>query len=70
MADVLSGLTCCACTKQPPHVRITWIAWNSLFRATDLRPGDRIIAVNGTPISDEKTPRVISRAPMQAIPSR
>lgn len=31
----------------PPGFRVTWIRWDSGFRGTDLRIGDRIIAVNG-----------------------
>jgi hypothetical protein len=63
MADALSGLTCYACTDRPPHVRVTWIAWNSPFRATELRTGDRIIAVNGAPVSDEMILKNASNLP-------
>lgn len=63
MADALSGLISTVFTDQPPHVRITWIAWNSPFRATDLRLGDRIIAVNGAPVSDETFLKASSSLP-------
>jgi hypothetical protein len=63
MADALSGLTSTVFTDRPPHVRITWIAWNSPFRATDLQLGDRIIAVNGAPVSDETILKASSSLP-------
>ena len=34
----------------PPAFRVSWIAWDSAFRATGLSIGDRIVAVNDQPI--------------------
>ena len=34
----------------PPAFRVSWIAWDSAFRATGLRIGDRIVAVNDQPV--------------------
>lgn len=53
MADAISGLTCYIFNDSPPHVRVQWIAWNSPFRATDLRIGDRIVAINGVALNPE-----------------
>ncbi|MEP6731294.1 MAG: PDZ domain-containing protein [bacterium] len=51
MSDLTTGLTTLAMLDgTPPHLRVTWIAWDSPFRATDLRVGDRIIAINGAAI--------------------
>jgi hypothetical protein len=37
-------------------VRITWIDWDSDFRAADLRIGDRVIAVDGVALADQLLP--------------
>lgn len=36
----------------PPALRVTWIAWDSPFRSTGLRVGDRIVALDGDRIED------------------
>lgn len=48
-ADTLStGLECSpAFDESPPALHVSWIRWNSAFRDSGLRPGDRIVAVNG-----------------------
>ncbi|HWU88009.1 MAG TPA: hypothetical protein VN253_12070 [Kofleriaceae bacterium] len=46
--DITSGLqTTEMLSADPPGFRVTWIHWHSGFRDTDLRIGDRIIALNG-----------------------
>lgn len=46
--DVTSGIqTAEMLGATPPGLRVTWIAWDSKFRETDLRIGDRIIALDG-----------------------
>lgn len=43
-----TGLDCAtAFDEQPPALRVHWIRWNSSFHGAGLRPGDRIVAVNG-----------------------
>jgi hypothetical protein len=37
-------------------LRVTWIEWDSDFRSTDLRIGDRVIAVDGTPLAEQLLP--------------
>jgi hypothetical protein len=37
-------------------VRVTWIEWDSDFRTTDLRIGDRVIAVDGTSLAEQLLP--------------
>lgn len=52
MADARSGLTCFTSTLEAGAApRVVWIAWDSPFRGRDLRIGDRLVAVNGTPIA-------------------
>lgn len=49
-SEVRSGLqTDNMLDAQPPGFRVTWIEWDSGFRGTDLRIGDRIIAIDGKP---------------------
>ncbi len=49
--------------RAPCGYRVTWIKWDSGFRATDLRVGDRIVGTNGTrfqcppPESDTVSPQ-------------
>lgn len=51
MADLTSGLSTLAQLDAPvPHLRISWMAWDSPFRGTGLHVGDQIMAVNGQPI--------------------
>lgn len=46
--DVRSGIeTTSMLGAEPAGFRVTWIRWDSGFRGTDLRIGDRVIAVNG-----------------------
>lgn len=48
MADITTGLnTQAQLDATPPHLRVTWISWDSPFRGTGLAVGDRIVAVNG-----------------------
>ena len=57
--DPTSGLTTDAELESPDgvrSVRVTWIAWDSGFRATDLRIRDRIVAVDGVSLRDELVP--------------
>jgi len=47
--DVTTGIeTADMLGADPAGFRVTWIRWDSGFRGTDLRIGDRIIAVDGT----------------------
>lgn len=50
----------------PPGYRVRWIAWDSGFRGSDLRPGDRIIAVDGKrlvfPDDRRERQRVVDRS--------
>lgn len=39
-------------TERVPSLRVEFIEWDSGFRASGLRVGDRITAVNGTPVAD------------------
>lgn len=52
MSEPTSGLTTSVSTVSPPYAAIQWIAWNSPFRQTDLQLGDRLVAVNGVPVTD------------------
>ncbi|MGE0432613.1 MAG: hypothetical protein AB7K09_11000 [Planctomycetota bacterium] len=45
----------------PPCMRVTAIKWDSAFRQTGLRVGDRIVAVNGTTIDPPKELRELQR---------
>ncbi|HKY91329.1 MAG TPA: hypothetical protein VJM11_09830, partial [Nevskiaceae bacterium] len=57
-ADTLSsGLDCSpAYEESPPALRVNWIRWNSPFRGSGLRPGDRIVAVDGVAIEPPPQP--------------
>ncbi|HLL21261.1 MAG TPA: hypothetical protein VK427_03975, partial [Kofleriaceae bacterium] len=64
---VRSGIeTAAMLGADPPALRVTWIRWDSGFRGTDLRIGDRIIAVNGEryrkPAKLQDLQRVVPRA--------
>lgn len=37
--------------RDPPALRVQWIAWDSGFRGSGLQVGDQIIAVNGAPLT-------------------
>src|SRR5262245_50966588 len=53
-----SGLTTISMMDDdPPGFRVSWIKWDSGFRGTDLRIGDRIIGVNGKRIAKAKDMR-------------
>lgn len=53
MAELTTGLvTYPDLGSLPANLRVTWIAWDSPFRATDLAIGDRIVGVNGTPVEN------------------
>ena len=52
MADLTTGLnTLVDLDASPPNVRVQWLAWDSPFRGSGLRVGDRIVAVNGVPLA-------------------
>ena len=36
--------------RVPPVLSVAWINWDSGFRGSGLRPGDRIVAINGEPV--------------------
>jgi hypothetical protein len=36
----------------PSCLRVDWILWDSGFRPSELRPGDEIVAVDGTPLTE------------------
>ena len=36
----------------PPALRVTWIAWDSPFRSTELRVGDSIVGIDGARVED------------------
>lgn len=45
----------------PPHFRVTWIPWHSGFRGSGLRVGDRIVAVQGHPVTRPDDTRELQR---------
>lgn len=50
--DLRSGLkTDVQLDRSPPHLRVAWIAWDSGFRGSRLRVGDRIVAVDGVAVT-------------------
>jgi len=52
MADLTSGLaTDPRLDATPPHLLVRWIAWDSPWRGSGLRIGDRIVAVGGAPLA-------------------
>jgi hypothetical protein len=51
----------------PPCVRVSWIGWDSGFRGTDLRIGDRIVAVDGTPFALPSNPSDRGKRVSQAV---
>jgi hypothetical protein len=70
MGDVTSGLsTAPQLDGTPPHLRITWIAWDSPFRGTGLAVGDRIVGINGVavqrPADEAEAQRLIPTLPGQ-----
>jgi hypothetical protein len=57
--DLATGLTTDAEIEPRDGVRslrVTWIAWDSDYRSSDLRIGDRVIAVDGTSLEDRLVP--------------
>ena len=57
--DLTTGLTTDAELEPDDGVkalRVTWIAWDSDFRTTDLRIGDRIVAVDGVSLHEQLLP--------------
>jgi hypothetical protein len=48
--------------RDPPLLRVSWIAWDSGFRGSGLRPGDEILAVAGQPITRPATLPDLQRA--------
>jgi hypothetical protein len=57
--ELSTGLTGDAELDSPDGVlavRVTWIAWDSDFRTTDLRIGDRVIAVDGASLAEHLVP--------------
>lgn len=52
MADLTSGLTTLLqLDEATPHLRVSWIAWDSPFRGSGLRVSDRIIGIHGQPVT-------------------
>ncbi len=51
----------------PCCLRVTWIAWDSGFRGSDLRIGDRIVAVNGTAFALPSNPSDRGKRVSQAV---
>lgn len=51
----------------PPALRIIAVAWDSAFRLTELRVGDQIVVVNGTPVERPSTPEARQRASPRAV---
>jgi len=48
VADIRSGIQTDEVLEQEPYgFRVTWVAWDSPFRATELRIGDLIVALDG-----------------------
>lgn len=57
--DLSTGITGDAELDAPDGVRavrVTWIDWDSDFRSTDLRIGDRVIAVDGASLAEHLVP--------------
>jgi len=72
VADVQSGIQTDEVLELEPYgFRVTWIAWDSPFRDTDLRIGDLIVALDGVPYEKadrEKTaPRAIGQYQEEAF---
>ena len=44
-----------------PSLGVSWIGWESGFRGSGLRVADRIVAVNGTPVTRPKDERETQR---------
>jgi hypothetical protein len=62
VTELTTGLTTLdALDDAPVHFRVTWIAWDSPFHATELQVGDRIIAVDGVSVSRPDDPRERAR---------
>jgi hypothetical protein len=40
-------------STEPLHIRIQWIGWDSPWRQVDLKIGDRLVAVQGKPVTPE-----------------
>ncbi len=51
----------------PPCFRVSWIRWDSGFRGSGLRIGDRIVAVNGVAITKPPTLPEVQRAVPKAV---
>src|ERR1700756_5274290 len=45
----------------PPALRVSWVRWDSGFRAAGLLPGDLIVAVDGKPIVRPEQPEALAR---------
>lgn len=65
--DIRTGIeTAAMLGSDPPGFRVTWIRWDSGFRGTDLRIGDRIVAINGEryvkPTKREELQRLLPKA--------
>lgn len=63
MSEPTSGLSTFLSTFVPPYAAIQWIAWNSPFRQTGLQVGDRLVAVNGVPVTDEQLLKGLNQLP-------
>ena len=72
MADLTSGLVTEPRLDSPaPHLLVRWIAWDSPWRGTGLRIGDRIVAFGGTPCpTAEDAARTLSTLPGQYAESQ
>lgn len=66
MADVRTGIQTDEVLELEPYgFRVTWVAWDSPFRDTDLRIGDLIVGLDGVPYAketrSESAPRAIGQ---------
>ena len=67
-AELGSGLqTTPMLDANPPCLRVSWIRWDSGFRGSGLRIGDRIVAVNGVPVTKPSTLQETQRALPKSI---